>query len=137
MTTMTAELIQTNETASIAQGKQAKACWKAYLAEGNKPTAAQMAIYTILRGKSMAKTFTPITNSNKLANGHYRWAGRNMALAQASLLESTDWAPFASMLVDVSAKDHSWKRGTKQYIAKDNAFLTGLLEQIKQAIREA
>ena len=105
------------ELTQIARGKQAKAAWRAWLAKGHKPCAAQMAIYAFLRGAAIEKAFTPISNGNKLSNGQRPWQGRDAALWQASQLRHAEWAPFADMLEGAKSEDLRWPQGAKGYVA--------------------
>ena len=122
MNTLTLETPSTtprtaDEQACIARGKQAKAAWRAWLAKGHKPCAAQMAIYAFLRGAAIEKAFTPISNGNKLSNGQRPWQGRDAALWQASQLRHAEWAPFSDMLEGAKSEDLRWPQGAKGYVA--------------------
>lgn len=63
-------------------------------------TPAMIAAYALLRGKSIAKAFTPISRPSKLANGHRATGARDDALASAALLHVSAWSPFADRLFD-------------------------------------
>ena len=58
----------------------AKAAWKL----NKTPTAAELLTYNLLRGFPLDRGFTPVTKPIKLANGHGKWSGYNMALHYAS-----------------------------------------------------
>jgi hypothetical protein len=52
------------------------------LAHARKLTAQHMALHAILTGKPLGKAFSPITNANKLANGHAPWRNALDAIHQ-------------------------------------------------------
>lgn len=139
MNTLTFDITSTStrtpeEQLRIAQGKQAKAAWRTWLAKGHLPSAAQLAIYAFLRGASIEKAFAPITNPNKLANGQYRWQGRDNALQLAMQRRHQEWAPFASMLEGAQSEDLRWPVGAKAYVAGSHPLLD-LFAQEAGAIR--
>lgn len=120
----------------IELGKQAKSCWKTWMGQGGKPNSAQMAIYAMLRGKSMAKTFSPIINVDKLANGQEKWGGRNQALNRALMFRHSDWIMFAPLLGQTQSKPIRWIPGEEQYIPQGNPILMNIEEMAKTARME-
>lgn len=122
------------EQQRIIQGKQAKSAWRAWLAQGNQPSAAQLAIYAFLRGAAIEKSFTPITNANKLANGQYRWQGRDSALQLALQRRHQEWAPFAQLLEGAQSEDLRWPQGAKAYVAGSHPLLDAF-KQEAEAVR--
>lgn len=135
--TQTIALLKQDNDDQIPLGKAAKSCWKAWLREGNAPTATQMAIYAFLRGADINKAFTPISNANKLANGYRPWDGRNLAIKRATRFWHSDWAPFHSLLAGVESQDLRWPPTEKHYIPKGNALLEKILERAKLASEES
>ncbi|MDN8078502.1 hypothetical protein QZN30_03715 [Burkholderia multivorans] len=73
------------------------------LARARKLTAQHMALYAILMGKKLDRTFSPITNTTKLANGLMPWDGAASALA--SLAFAPDAA--SSLLCDAEKFAHA------------------------------
>lgn len=65
-----------------AQYESVVAKWK----QTKSHTAAEHIIYNALRGFDPKRGFTPITHSNKLANGAQLWDGYNTALYTAKWL---------------------------------------------------
>lgn len=57
-----------------------QATFKQY-ANQNSNSASDMILYNIIRGKDIKRGFTPITNSNRLANGADPWYGYKSALS--------------------------------------------------------
>lgn len=53
--------------------------WKLYVRE-KSPTSAQMIILNLLLDRPLRYGFSPITNPEKLANGHKPWGGFEKAL---------------------------------------------------------
>jgi hypothetical protein len=51
------------------------------LARARKLTAQHMALHAIIMGKPLNRTFSPITNATKLANGQNPWDGAASAVA--------------------------------------------------------
>lgn len=134
---MTTELINTrNETAQISRGKQARAAWRAWLGQGNKPSSTQMAIYALLRGKSIAKTFTPITNANKLVNGQCAWQGRDSAIRKALMLNESDWMAFEAMLTGVEKTPNKYRPDHNQYVASSSPLLLEIIALAQAAMTE-
>lgn len=133
MTIMTAKLNTTNENTAIELGKQAKILWKAWLKAGNQPNATHMAIYALLRGKSLNKTFTPVSNPEKIANGMDKWFGRDRAIHAALTFYCSYWEPFSS-LIEAETKSTRW--GEKSYDYTTSELLTQLREKGQAALRE-
>lgn len=139
MNTLTIDTTSTStrtpeEQLRIAQGKQAKAAWRAWLAQGGQPSAAQLAIYAFLRGAAIEKAFAPITNPNKLSNGQSRWQGRDAALQLALQRRHQEWAPFATMLEGAQSEELRWPQGAKAYVAGSHPLLDAF-KQEAEAIR--
>lgn len=85
-----------------------RAAWKT-AARAKTATAAQHAAYTLLRGASLAKAFTPISRPNKIqSNGNNPHAGRDAALRAATSGHCAAWEPWASLLKDVPRNRGGW-----------------------------
>lgn len=128
--------IDTTAERHIEIGRQAKALWREWIRQGGRPNATQMAIYAILRNKDMAKTFSPIINRTKLANGQGKWDGRDLALNRAMLIRGSDWNVFSPMLGEVQSKPVRWMEGEVEYIPQDNEILTMAMERARLAREE-
>ena len=84
--------------AVIAQSRALKRAWRAHI-EQEHATAAQHAVYALLRGKSLEKTFSPLKAPQKIAaQGGVADRARQDAEWAARRLSSFAWAPFASLL---------------------------------------
>lgn len=66
--------------------------------------AAAHAAYAMIRGKSMAKTFSPITNPTRLLNGHNPHSGRDDAIRVARQGASAAWEWCQHELLEHGAK---------------------------------
>ena len=86
---------------AIALSKAVKHAWKAYI-EQNHASAAQHAVYALLRGKSLEKTFSPLKSPTKIAaQGGVADRARQAAEWSARRLGSFAWEPFAGLLEGV------------------------------------
>lgn len=74
----------TTETLGLFADKTSRSTFREnfrQLARARKLNAQHMALFAILMGKQLDRTFSPITNTNKLANGLTPWDGAASALA--------------------------------------------------------
>lgn len=95
---------------TIALSRAIKKAWKAYI-ENNHASAAQHAVYALLRGKSLEKTFSPLKNPCKIASqGGVADRSRKAAENEARRLAVSAWAPFASLLEGVATKYDRYER---------------------------
>lgn len=74
--------------------------WRANPRQG----AAAHAAYAMIRGKSIAKTFSPITSPDKLANGHAAFAGRDNAIWAAKIGSTEAWGWAWDILIEHGIK---------------------------------
>lgn len=89
---------------AVALSCATRACWKAHLA-GHHATAAQHAAYTLLRGKSLDRAFSPLRRPSKIrGSGGVADRARREAERAARALSVRAFAPFASLLEDVPVK---------------------------------
>jgi len=98
------------DPALVAQNRAIKLAWLAYIRD-NDVTAANHAVYALLRGKSLDKTFTPLTHPGKInANGGDPNRARVEAEAQARALSVSAWAPFVELLEGVPHRFNRYER---------------------------
>ena len=98
------------DPALVAQNRAIKLAWLAFIAT-ESVTAAHHAVYALLRGKSLDKTFSPLVNPGKIqAQGGVPNRARIDAEAQARVLNTSAWAPFASLLEGVPTKYGRYER---------------------------
>ncbi len=101
---------QQADPAVVAQNRAIKLAWLDFIAS-NPVTAAHHAVYALLRGKSLDKTFTPLVNPGKIcAQGGEPNRARLEAEAQARSLSMAAWAPFVSLLEGMPSKYHRYER---------------------------
>lgn len=82
-----------------ALSRQIRLAWQAHVHSGAPVSAAQHAVYALLRGQSLEKGFTPRTHPGRVqAVGGDPLFHRRVAEASARALEVSAWAPFASLL---------------------------------------
>lgn len=95
---------------TIALNKAIKLAWLEHI-RTQPTTAAHHAVYALLRGKSLDKTFTPLKSPGKIA-GHngVADAARQNAEAQARRLCLWAWEPFAVLLKDAPVKLNRYER---------------------------
>jgi hypothetical protein len=68
--------MNTRTTAGLLTTEESRYAFRAaflQLARARKLTAQHMALHAILMGKPLSRTFSPITNATKLANGQKPW----------------------------------------------------------------
>lgn len=89
---------------TIALNRAIKRAWKAHITD-TSATAAQHAVYALLRGKALDKTFSPLKNPGKIAaQGGVADRARRDAEWEARRLSTAAWAPFAGLLEGVGTK---------------------------------
>lgn len=95
---------------AVAQSRAIKKAWLEHIAH-QPTTAAHHAVYALLRGKSLEKTFSPLKNPRKIAaqSGVVDGALQG-AQAQARRLSIAAWLPFASLLEGVPTKFDRYER---------------------------
>lgn len=95
---------------AIAQSRAIKKAWLEHIRQ-NPTTAAQHAVYALLRGKALEKTFSPLKNPRKIAaqSGVVNGALKG-AEAEARRLSIAAWSPFASLLEDAPTKFDRYDR---------------------------
>lgn len=89
----TATLTQTLSTQDQAERDLRDALVRAWRANPKQGASAHAA-YAMIRGKSLIKTFSPITRPSKLSNGHGAHSGRDSAIwsAKQGTREAWGWA---------------------------------------------
>lgn len=98
------------DPAAIAQSRAIKQAWLEFI-RTEPVTAAHHAVYALLRGKSLDKTFSPLVHPGKInAQGGVANRARIDAEAQARVLNLGAWAPFASLLSGVPTKYGRYER---------------------------
>ena len=98
------------DPAVIALSRAIKRAWLAHIAEG-PVTAEQHAVYALLRGQSLDKTFTSLRRPSKIQgqNG-IADATRRQAERLARGLTASAWAPFAPLLEGVPVNAFGYVR---------------------------
>lgn len=92
--------------------------WKTFVKD-NHPTASEMLTRNLLLGKNIKNGFTPITNANKLNNGHRPFAGWEQAY-------------FVS-----AYKDHPWKWACSDLSEEaQKAFIVNAQKSLKEAFEK-
>lgn len=85
-----------------------RAAWKT-VARAKEATAAQHAVYTLLRGASLDRAFTDIRNANKITsnanNPQYR---RELAVRSAVRGDLEAYGPWAKMLAKLPKNRGGW-----------------------------
>ena len=110
------------DPAVVAQSRAIKAAWLAFIAT-EPVTAAHHAVYALLRGKSLDKTFAPLVNPGKIqAQGGVANRARVDAEAQARVLNMGAWAPFSSLLEGVPTKYGRYERVAHPLLDKVEAL---------------
>lgn len=95
--------------ATIALSRAIGAAWRAYIQE-HHATAAQHAVYALLRGKSLDKTFTPLRRPSKIqAQGGVADHARQAAEWNARQCHVGAFAPFAGLIEGVEVKAGSYQ----------------------------
>lgn len=90
--------------ATISLNRAIGAAWRTYIQE-HHATAAQHAVYALLRGKSLDKTFTPLRRPSKIqAHGGVADGARQAAEWSARQCHVESFAPFAELIVGVEVK---------------------------------
>ena len=67
--------------------------WRLAIRDGWHPTATDLLLYTVLRGKDLSKAFTLITNKVKLENGQNPQGGYNAARDGLNWHLACMWSP--------------------------------------------
>lgn len=80
--------------------------WRANPKQG----ASAHAAYAMIRGKSLNKTFAPITRPSKLANGHGEYSGRDTAIWAAKQGTREAWAWASDVLAEAGATTDRYGR---------------------------
>lgn len=98
--TLTRDTLTTQEQAARDLRNALVCAWRANPKQG----ASAHAAYAMIRGKSMEKTFSPITRPTKLANGFTPHQGRDQAIWAAKIgsNEAWEWAREALVAAGVS-----------------------------------
>ena len=95
--------------ATISLNRAIGAAWRAYIQE-HHATAAQHAVYALLRGKSLDKTFTPLRRPSKIqAHGGVADRARQAAEWSARQCHVEAFSPFAGLLKGVEIKAGSYQ----------------------------
>lgn len=95
----TATLNTTETTLHTAERDLRHALVRAWRANPRQGAAAHAA-YAMIRGKSITQTFSPITNPDKLANGHAANGGRNNAIWAAKIGSQEAWGWAWNILIE-------------------------------------
>lgn len=88
--------------------EQLRASWK-NAAKAKSINSASIAAWALIRGANPKKGFAPITNANKLANGHEPWAAYTQAMGSCTFLSEDALKPWAALLTKSGCSLKGWK----------------------------
>ena len=116
--------------ATAKRNKLAKTLWRQWIKENN-PTAFDMALYALIRGKSLNKTFSPITNPEKLCNGFSKWQARDITIHRIGKLRVDSFSVFAPLFEEAETfKETNRFETIEYYRANKHPLLIQIIDAI-------